>query len=207
MSAAGSDAAQARPRLLVRAHRGRPAAPAAKPRSSPKARSRAAAPCRAAFDFTRAARRRRLGGRRLRADQCRHDRDARAGRAAARDAPPAAGLGAPDPRRPSPIRRRRSRPRSRCPTRRCASPRAFSPLTPDDPRRWQRGQLLHELLRHLPGVCRRRSAPRRRGASSPSRRMGWPTRRSRTGPTRRSPSPRRRRTPPCSPRARAPRCR
>ena len=33
-----------------------------------------------------------------------------------------------------------------------AGPRAFSPLTPGDPRRWKRGQLLHELLRHLPGT-------------------------------------------------------
>jgi ATP-dependent helicase/nuclease subunit A len=33
-----------------------------------------------------------------------------------------------------------------------ASPRAFSPLAPDDSRRWQRGRLLHELLRHLPAL-------------------------------------------------------
>jgi ATP-dependent helicase/nuclease subunit A len=31
-------------------------------------------------------------------------------------------------------------------------PRAFSPLAPGDPRRWKRGQLLHELLRHLPAL-------------------------------------------------------
>ena len=44
-----------------------------------------------------------------------------------------------------------------------ASPRAFSPLTPGDPRRWKRGQLLHELLRHLPAVpwAERREAARR----------------------------------------------
>ena len=33
-----------------------------------------------------------------------------------------------------------------------AEPRAFSPLAADDPRRWQRGLLLHELLRHLPAL-------------------------------------------------------
>jgi ATP-dependent helicase/nuclease subunit A len=31
-----------------------------------------------------------------------------------------------------------------------SEPRAFSPLAVDDRRRWQRGRLLHELLRHLP---------------------------------------------------------
>jgi ATP-dependent helicase/nuclease subunit A len=33
-----------------------------------------------------------------------------------------------------------------------AGPRAFSPLASDDSRRWQRGRLLHELLRHLPAL-------------------------------------------------------
>jgi ATP-dependent helicase/nuclease subunit A len=33
-----------------------------------------------------------------------------------------------------------------------AAPRAFSPLASGDPRRWQRGRLLHELLRHLPAL-------------------------------------------------------
>ncbi len=33
-----------------------------------------------------------------------------------------------------------------------AAPRAYSPLLADDPRRWQRGLLLHDLLRHLPGL-------------------------------------------------------
>lgn len=33
-----------------------------------------------------------------------------------------------------------------------AEPRAYSPLLADDPRRWQRGILLHDLLRHLPGL-------------------------------------------------------
>jgi ATP-dependent helicase/nuclease subunit A len=30
------------------------------------------------------------------------------------------------------------------------APRAYSPLATDDRRRWQRGRLMHELLRHLP---------------------------------------------------------
>jgi ATP-dependent helicase/nuclease subunit A len=34
-----------------------------------------------------------------------------------------------------------------------AEPRAFSPLGVGDQRRWQRGRLLHELLRHLPAVA------------------------------------------------------
>ncbi len=33
-----------------------------------------------------------------------------------------------------------------------AAPRAFSPLSPDDPQRWKRGTLLHDLLRHLPAL-------------------------------------------------------
>jgi ATP-dependent helicase/nuclease subunit A len=33
-----------------------------------------------------------------------------------------------------------------------AEPRAFSPLAADDRRRWQRGRLLHDLLRHLPAL-------------------------------------------------------
>jgi len=31
-------------------------------------------------------------------------------------------------------------------------PRAFSPLASDDRRRWQRGRLMHDLLRHLPAL-------------------------------------------------------
>jgi len=44
-----------------------------------------------------------------------------------------------------------------------ASPRAFSPLAPADSRRWQRGRLMHELLRHLPvlAVGERARAARR----------------------------------------------
>lgn len=33
-----------------------------------------------------------------------------------------------------------------------SAPRAFSPLASDERRRWQRGRLLHELLRHLPAL-------------------------------------------------------
>jgi ATP-dependent helicase/nuclease subunit A len=40
-----------------------------------------------------------------------------------------------------------------------ASPRAFSPLAPEDSRRWQRGRLLHELLRHLPALPAAARAP------------------------------------------------
>lgn len=32
------------------------------------------------------------------------------------------------------------------------APRAYSPLASDDRRRWQRGRLMHELLRHLPAL-------------------------------------------------------
>jgi ATP-dependent helicase/nuclease subunit A len=44
-----------------------------------------------------------------------------------------------------------------------SSPRAFSPLATAPSRRWQRGQLMHELLRHLPaiGVGERAEAARR----------------------------------------------
>lgn len=42
-----------------------------------------------------------------------------------------------------------------------ASPRAFSPLAAGNPQRWKRGQILHELLRHLPAV----SAVERREAA------------------------------------------
>jgi ATP-dependent helicase/nuclease subunit A len=44
-----------------------------------------------------------------------------------------------------------------------ASPRAFSPLASPGSRRWQRGRLLHELLRHLPALtlAQRPTAARR----------------------------------------------
>jgi len=57
----------------------------------------------------------------------------------ARDAAPAE----PDP--PAPLA-----PSQPLPDEALAGPRAFSPLMPGDPQRWKRGQLLHELLRHLP---------------------------------------------------------
>ncbi|NQW50280.1 MAG: double-strand break repair helicase AddA, partial [Rhodospirillales bacterium] len=53
--------------------------------------------------------------------------------------------GEPDP--PTPLAP--SRP---LPDEAAAEPRAYSPLIADDPRRWQRGLLLHDLLRHLPGL-------------------------------------------------------
>ncbi len=40
-----------------------------------------------------------------------------------------------------------------------ASPRAFSPLSSEDSQRWQRGRLLHELLRHLPALPAAARAP------------------------------------------------
>ena len=50
-----------------------------------------------------------------------------------------------------------------------ASPRAFSPLAPEDSRRWQRGRLLHELLRHLPALpAAARAAAARRFLAQPA---------------------------------------
>ena len=65
---------------------------------------------------------------------------------------PGLSRGCIKPRRPGPIPRHRSRPHNRCRTRRSPVRRAFSPLAPDNSRRWQRGRLLHELLRHLPAL-------------------------------------------------------
>jgi ATP-dependent helicase/nuclease subunit A len=50
-----------------------------------------------------------------------------------------------------------------------AGPRAFSPLVSGDSRRWQRGRLLHELLRHLPALpaAARAAAARRFLAQAP----------------------------------------
>ena len=62
-------------------------------------------------------------------------------RAWAREAAPAE----PDP--PAPLA-----PSQPLPDEALAGPRAFSPLASGDPRRWKRGQLLHELLRHLPAT-------------------------------------------------------
>ena len=53
--------------------------------------------------------------------------------------------GEPDP--PTPLA-----PSQPLPDEATGGPRAYSPLIADDPRRWQRGLLLHDLLRHLPGL-------------------------------------------------------
>ena len=53
--------------------------------------------------------------------------------------------GEPDP--PTPLA-----PSQPLPDEAAAAPRAYSPLIADDPKRWQRGLLLHDLLRHLPGL-------------------------------------------------------
>ena len=53
--------------------------------------------------------------------------------------------GEPDP--PTPLA-----PSQPLPDEAAGGPRAYSPLIADDPRRWQRGLLLHDLLRHLPGL-------------------------------------------------------
>jgi ATP-dependent helicase/nuclease subunit A len=53
--------------------------------------------------------------------------------------------GEPDP--PTPLA-----PSQPLPDEAATEPRAYSPLIADDPRRWQRGLLLHDLLRHLPGL-------------------------------------------------------
>ena len=50
-----------------------------------------------------------------------------------------------------------------------AEPRAYSPLVAHDPRRWQRGLLLHDLLRHLPGLpSSERTAAARRFLAQPA---------------------------------------
>jgi len=50
-----------------------------------------------------------------------------------------------------------------------AEPRAYSPRIADDPRRWQRGLLLHDLLRHLPGLpAAERAAAARRFLAQPA---------------------------------------
>ncbi|TBR28865.1 MAG: double-strand break repair helicase AddA, partial [Reyranella sp.] len=50
-----------------------------------------------------------------------------------------------------------------------AAPRAYSPLIADDLRRWQRGLLLHDLLRHLPGLpAAERAAAARRFLAQPA---------------------------------------
>jgi ATP-dependent helicase/nuclease subunit A len=50
-----------------------------------------------------------------------------------------------------------------------AGPRAFSPLAPGGSRRWQRGRLMHELLRHLPSLAAdARAAAARRFLAQPA---------------------------------------
>ncbi len=59
-----------------------------------------------------------------------------------------AGQAAPaEPDPPAPLA-----PSQPLPDEAATAPRAFSPLTPDDPQRWKRGTLLHDLLRHLPSL-------------------------------------------------------
>jgi ATP-dependent helicase/nuclease subunit A len=68
----------------------------------------------------------------------------------------------PDP--PAPLA-----PSQPLPDERVASPRAFSPLAAGNPRRWQRGRLLHELLRHLPALpAAQRAAAAQRYLAEPA---------------------------------------
>ncbi len=70
--------------------------------------------------------------------------------------------GEPDP--PTPLA-----PSQPLPDEAAAQPRAYSPLLADDPRRWQRGLLLHDLLRHLPGLpAAERAAAARRFLAQPA---------------------------------------
>lgn len=66
-----------------------------------------------------------------------------------------AAPGEPDPPRPL-------APSQPLPEETVAAPRAYSPLGPDGARRWQRGLLIHELLRNLPSIepARRAEAAR-----------------------------------------------
>ncbi|TAJ87694.1 MAG: double-strand break repair helicase AddA [Reyranella sp.] len=70
--------------------------------------------------------------------------------------------GEPDP--PTPLA-----PSQPLPDEAAAAPRAYSPLIADDLRRWQRGLLLHDLLRHLPGLpAAERAAAARRFLAQPA---------------------------------------
>lgn len=70
--------------------------------------------------------------------------------------------GEPDP--PTPLA-----PSQPLPDEAAAQPRAYSPLLADDPKRWQRGLLLHDLLRHLPGLpATERAAAARRFLAQPA---------------------------------------
>ena len=73
-----------------------------------------------------------------------------------------AAPGEPDP--PTPLA-----PSQPLPDEAAGERRAFSPLAPDDAKRWQRGLLLHELLRHLPALpSEERSAAARRFLAQPA---------------------------------------
>ena len=148
-----------------------------------------------------------LGGRRLRAGQPGPHRGARAAGPAARSRLPGSKPGRASRRRPSPIRRRRSRPRSRCPTRPLAGAARLQPAGRRTTRRWQRGRLLHELLRHLPALpAAERDAAAHRFLAQPAHGL---ERGGGRGMGRRGAGGHRshRLTATCSPRARAPRCR
>jgi ATP-dependent helicase/nuclease subunit A len=54
----------------------------------------------------------------------------------------------PEPEPPTPLA-----PSQPLPDEALARPRAFSPLAPAGSRRWQRGRLMHDLLRHLPSLA------------------------------------------------------
>ena len=80
---------------------------------------------------------------------------------ARKDAP-----GEPDP--PTPLA-----PSQPLPDEAAAEPRAFSPLSTDDSKRWQRGLLLHELLRHLPSIApAERAAMAQRFLAQPAHGLG-----------------------------------
>lgn len=73
-----------------------------------------------------------------------------------------AAPGEPDP--PAPLA-----PSQPLPDEAASEPRAYSPLAPDDAKRWQRGLLLHELLRHLPALpATERSTAARRFLAQPA---------------------------------------
>ena len=183
-------AAQTRPRLLVRAHRGRPRRQQPRPRSPRQ--PAAARPRRAArVRFPRPARA-TTAGRVTATSWSTPARSTCPSRpSSASRPPPTCRPGRANPRRPSPIRRRRLRPRSHCPTRRCAGPRAFSPLDVGRSATLEARPAPARAAAASAGDCRRRSAGTRRAASSPSRRTVSATRRSPAGATRRWPSPRR----------------
>jgi ATP-dependent helicase/nuclease subunit A len=70
----------------------------------------------------------------------------------------------PEPDPPTPLA-----PSQPLPDEAIGPPRAFSPLAFSDPRRWRRGRLLHELLRHLPSHApAERAAAARRFLAQPA---------------------------------------